>query len=167
MSALTEEINEATSPGVVESGPLAAALQDLLSDLAALRVQAKQAHWNLVGYDFPHLRLQLDDTVTLARDFSDAIAERMRAFGAIPDNRAPTRAATAQLTPLPSTPAAISETVDLVAHVRDTSIKVRNIQDRIKADRLSSDLFSDVIDQLEKQAWMLSAETGIAQRSRR
>ena len=160
MSALTEEINEATSPGVVESGPLAAALQDLLSDLAALRVQAKQAHWNLVGYDFPHLRLQLDD-------FSDAIAERMRAFGAIPDNRAPTRAATAQLTPLPSTPAAISETVDLVAHVRDTSIKVRNIQDRIKADRLSSDLFSDVIDQLEKQAWMLSAETGIAQRSRR
>ena len=62
-------------------------LQTVLVDLIELHLQAKQAHWNVVGMNFRDLHLQLDSIVDTAREASDTIAERMRALDAVPDGR--------------------------------------------------------------------------------
>ena len=54
-------------------------MQKVLVDLIELHVQGKQAHWNLLGSNFRDLHLQLDEIVDAAREFSDEVAERMRA----------------------------------------------------------------------------------------
>lgn len=71
------------------------ALQDTLVDLIDLSLIAKQAHWNVVGKQFRSVHLDLDELVTVAREFTDSAAERATAIGVSPDGRAETVAKTA------------------------------------------------------------------------
>ncbi|HMK98153.1 MAG TPA: DNA starvation/stationary phase protection protein [Acidimicrobiales bacterium] len=146
--------------GFPASEQLTGNLQQVLVDLIALHLQAKQAHWNVVGPNFRDLHLQLDEIVDLARDASDTIAERMRALQATPDGRAPTVVASASLTPLPSGELASSQVVDLITVALRTAVAtIRKVHDQVDAeDPSTSDLLHTIINQLEKQAWMLSAE---------
>ncbi|OUD84948.1 Fine tangled pili major subunit [Clavibacter michiganensis subsp. michiganensis] len=75
-------------------------MQKVLVDLIELHIQGKQAHWNVVGKNFRDLHLQLDEIIDSAREFSDDLAERMRALHATPDGRSDT---VAETTTLPST----------------------------------------------------------------
>lgn len=146
--------------GFIASERLGTNLQRVLVDLIALHLQGKQAHWNLVGHNFRDLHLQLDEIVDDARDASDTIAERMRALGATPDGRAPTVAATAALKPLPAGELHTSAVVDLITgSLRTVAGTVRHVHDEVDAeDPSTSDLLHSIIVQLEKSAWMLSAE---------
>ena len=73
--------------GFLASRVLTDSLQAVLVDLIELANQGKQAHWNLVGPNFRDLHLQLDEVIDATREFSDEIAERMRALHATPDGR--------------------------------------------------------------------------------
>jgi hypothetical protein len=53
--------SDAAVPGFNASPALAASLQAVLVDLIELHLQAKQAHWNVVGRNFRDLHLQLDE----------------------------------------------------------------------------------------------------------
>ena len=59
---------------------LAASLQAVLVDLIELTLQAKHAHWNVVGADFKAVHELLDLVVDTARRGADDIAERMLAL---------------------------------------------------------------------------------------
>jgi starvation-inducible DNA-binding protein len=154
----------ARNVGCVASRRLVDDLQQVLVDLIALHLQAKQAHWNIVGHNFRDLHLQLDDIVDEAREASDTIAERMRALGATPDGRAPTVVATASLAPLPPGEQDSAMVVDLITSaLRQAAATARSVHDEVDAeDPTSADLLHAVISSLEKQAWMLSAENRFA-----
>lgn len=160
MTTLTDTSQQATARPFLASPRLAGDLQQVLVDLVALHLLAKQAHWNVVGPNFRDLHLQLDEIVEAAREASDTIAERMRALGATPDGRAPTVAATATLTPLPTGELRTSEGVDLITNsLTAAAYTIRKVHDEVDAeDPSTSDLLHSIIDQIEKQAWMLSAE---------
>lgn len=157
MTALTDT---PTRPASTAGPRLASDLQEVLVDLIALHLQAKQAHWNVVGPNFRDLHLQLDEIVDAARESSDTIAERMRAVGATPDGRAPTVTATASLSPLPPGELRTSEAVDLVTDSLRTTVEtIRRVHDEVDAeDPSTSDLLHTIIVRLEEHAWMLSAE---------
>ena len=142
------------------SDKLAASLQRVLVDLIALHVQGKQAHWNVVGRNFRDLHLQLDEIVDEAREHGDAVAERMRALDAVPDGRLQTVAQTTSLPELPAGEIDTARTVDLVTELlRRAAGTAREVHDAVDAeDPTTADLLHTVIDGLEKQAWMLSAE---------
>jgi starvation-inducible DNA-binding protein len=145
----------AAPPELVES------LQAVLVDLIELHLQGKQAHWNVVGTNFRDLHLQLDGIVDTAREAADVIAERMRALRATPDGRSETVAAT---TTLPALPAGTLSTADVVTLMTEqlaaAVMTVRGVHDTVDAaDPSSADLLHSIIDDLEKQAWMLSVET--------
>jgi starvation-inducible DNA-binding protein len=151
---------EDAARGFVGSTALAERLQRVLVDLIELHLQGKQAHWNLVGPNFRDLHLQLDEIVDVAREASDTIAERMRALHATPDGRSDTVAAT---TTLPAFPAGERMTGDVVrsmtARLDATASTLRVVHDDVDAeDPTSSDLLHAILEDLEKQAWMLSAE---------
>lgn len=142
------------------SDELAANLQRVLVDLIALHVQGKQAHWSVVGRNFRDLHLQLDEIVDESREYSDTIAERMRALNAVPDGRLQTVAASTGLLGLPHGEIDTAQVVDLVTDLlRRAAGTAREVHDAVDAeDPSTADLLHVVIDGLEKQAWMLSAE---------
>jgi starvation-inducible DNA-binding protein len=135
-------------------------LQEVLVDLIELHLQGKQAHWNLVGTNFRDLHLQLDEIVDTAREASDTIAERMRALNGVPDGRSDTVTASTTLPAIPPNELSTTETVDLVTtRIYAPVNTVRTVHDAVDAvDPSSSDLLHDIIDNLEKAAWMLKSE---------
>jgi starvation-inducible DNA-binding protein len=90
-------------------------LQTALVLTVDLQLQAKQAHWNVVGCNFRSLHLHLDDLVDLARDAADTFAERMRALGAYPDARVAAVAATSTLLSAPDGPRSTEQTARAVS----------------------------------------------------
>lgn len=140
------------------------ALQRVLVDLIELHLQGKQAHWNLVGTNFRDLHLQLDGIVDTAREASDTIAERLRALDAVPDGRSDTVVATTTVPAIPPGLIGAGEAVDLITNrVYAVVSTIRTVHDEVDAaDPATADLLHAIIDDLEKQAWLLKAENGTA-----
>jgi len=146
--------------GFTASPKLAANLQRVLVDLIELHLQGKQAHWNLVGKNFRDLHLQLDEIVDAARLHSDVIAERMRALHLIADVRADTVAATTTLPAFPDGEQDTATVVDLITRRLQAAVAtMREVHDEVDdEDPSTSDLLHQIIESLEKFAWMVSAE---------
>ncbi|GAA3867775.1 DNA starvation/stationary phase protection protein [Leifsonia kafniensis] len=135
-------------------------LQSVLVDLIELHLQGKQAHWNIVGTNFRDLHLQLDEIIDAVREFSDVIAERMRALDCVPDGRSETVSDTTKLPPFPDGEVSTTDAVDLVTErLTATVATVRAVHDEVDdEDPSTADLLHGIIDTLEQYAWMVSAE---------
>ena len=142
------------SPALRES------MQKVLVDLIELHLQGKQAHWNLLGSNFRDLHLQLDEIVDAAREFSDEIAERMRAVYLVPDGRSNTVATETSLVQFPAGPVETTSVVDLIVDrmyaVVDT---MRTVHDDVDdEDPTTADVLHSILERLEQLAWMTGAE---------
>ncbi|HEY8372725.1 MAG TPA: DNA starvation/stationary phase protection protein [Pseudonocardiaceae bacterium] len=137
-----------------------AALQSALVDLIDLSLVAKQAHWNVVGRNFRSVHRQLDELVSLARTYTDRVAERAAAIGVPPDGRVRTVAAGSALPEFAQgwqrdrdVIQAIVETLDVVA------LRMRGrIDETDKTDLVTQDLFLEVTAKLEEARWMWQAQ---------
>ncbi|MBX7456092.1 DNA starvation/stationary phase protection protein [Mycolicibacterium sp. 3033] len=151
---------DAEVSGFHASPALAESLQRVLVDLIELHLQGKQAHWNVVGTNFRDLHLQLDEVVDFAREASDTVAERLRALDAVPDGRSDTVASTTSLPDFPAYEHSTGEVVDLItARVYAAVDTIRSVHDTVDAeDPSTADILHQLIDGLEKQAWLLKSE---------
>jgi starvation-inducible DNA-binding protein len=142
------------------SDKLAGNLQKVLVDLIDLHIQGKQAHWNILGHNFRDLHLQLDEIVDAAREFSDDIAERMRALYAVPDGRSSTIAATSSLDKFPEGEVSTHDAVDMITlRIYQATGTMRDVHDEVDdEDPATADILHAIIDRLEQLAWMVSAE---------
>ncbi len=154
-------------PPFTASERLAAHLQQLSVDLIDLHLVGKQAHWNVVGLNFRDLHLQLDEVVDAAREFSDQVAERMRAVYVTPDGRAATVAAQSSLPEFPTGEVNTAETVDLVtASLYAVARTARDIHDDVDAeDPTTADILHAIIERIEQLAWMIDSENRVANAS--
>ncbi|MCF6390599.1 DNA starvation/stationary phase protection protein [Mycobacterium sp. MBM] len=146
--------------GFHASPALRASLQQVLVDMIELHLQGKQAHWNVVGTNFRDLHLQLDELVDFAREGSDTIAERMRALYAPADGRTDTVAATTTLPQFPPYERSTAEVVDLIStRIHAAVDTLRGVHDAVDAeDPTTADVLHQLIDGLEKLAWLISSE---------
>lgn len=146
--------------GFQASPELQASLQQVLVDVIELHLQGKQAHWNVVGTNFRDLHLQLDELVDFARAASDTVAERIRALRATPDGRTDTVAAETTLPQFPPYEHGTAEVVDLIStRIYATVDTLRGVHDAVDAeDPTTADILHQLIDGLEKQAWLLKSE---------
>jgi starvation-inducible DNA-binding protein len=151
---------DAEIAGFQASAALTQALQRVLVDLIELHLQGKQAHWNVVGTNFRDLHLQLDEVVDFAREASDTVAERMRALDAVPDGRSDTVASSTSLPEFPAFEHGTAEVVDLVtARIYATVATLRAVHDTVDdEDPSTADILHQLIDGLEKLAWLLKSE---------
>ena len=135
-------------------------LQSVLVDMIELHVQGKQAHWSVVGKNFRDLHLQLDEIILDAREFSDEVAERMRALDAMPDGRSETVTKTTHLPKFPDGEVDTTETVTLITERLDATVdNMRRVHDEVdEEDPTSADLLHAFIEKLEQYSWMVSAE---------
>ena len=153
--------------GFAASKELADSMQKVLVDLIELHVQGKQAHWNVVGKNFRDLHLQLDEVVEAAREFSDEVAERMRALHATPDGRSDSVAATTTLPAFPGGEVDTAKTIDLITVRIEAAVgTMRDVHDQVdEEDPTSADILHAIIAKLEQYAWMISAENRTAGKS--
>src|ERR1700704_5515720 len=156
----TTRRTEAEVQGFQASAELSASLQRVLVDLVELHLQGKQAHWNVFGTNFRDLHLQLDELVDFARESSDIIAERMRALDAVPDGRSDTVAASTTLPEFPGYEHNTTEVVDLITARAYAAVDtIRSVHDPVDdQDPSTADLLHQLIDGLEKQAWLIKSE---------
>jgi starvation-inducible DNA-binding protein len=164
MPTFTDHPPSTTGGGFTAGDRLGDHLRQILVDLIALQLQAKQAHWNVVGRNFRDVHLQLDEITDISRDAADTIAERMRGLGKVADGRAPTVAGTARLTPLPlgelGTPMVVVLRTD---GMRAVVADIRRFHDDIDVeDPSTSELLHGMVVESEKRAWMLGAENRVA-----
>ena len=146
--------------GFTASKELTENLQKVLVDLIELAGQGKQAHWNVVGRNFRDTHRILDEIIEAAREFSDEVAERMRALHGIPDGRSDTVSATTTLPEFPAGEVLTSDVIDLVT-VRLEGVvgTMREVHDAVdEEDPTSADILHAIIEKLEQFAWMVSAE---------
>lgn len=135
-------------------------LQKVLVDLIELHIQGKQAHWSVVGKNFRDLHLQLDEIIDSAREFSDEVAERMRALHGMPDGRSETVTASTSLPKYPSDEVDTAKVVDLITARLEAAVKtMRDVHDEVdEEDPTSADILHAIIAKLEQYAWMVNAE---------
>jgi len=155
------------NPAFTASRQLAVHLQQLHVDLIDLHLQGKQAHWNVVGKNFRDTHLVLDEVVDAAREFSDQVAERMRALYIVPDGRAKTVAEQTSLPEFPMGEVDTAQTVDLiVAALYATAGTARRIHDNVDSeDPTTADILHTILERLEQLAWMIDAENRVANES--
>ncbi|MDH6193906.1 starvation-inducible DNA-binding protein [Mycobacterium frederiksbergense] len=152
--------NESDIQGYQATPELSGHLQQVLVDLIELGLQGKQAHWNVVGTNFRDLHLQLDELVDFAREGSDTIAERMRALDAVPDGRSDAVAATTTLPEFPGYERNTGEVVELISvRIYAAVATLRGVHDSVDAaDPSTADILHQLIDGLEKLAWLIKSE---------
>jgi starvation-inducible DNA-binding protein len=154
MAAIKSPLDE-SARGVVGK-----ALQGALVDLIDLSLQAKQAHWNLVGHHFRSIHLQLDDVVASARLHSDTVAERAVALGINPDGRARTIAESSELGALDA--GYLQDDKVIAAIVERLGSIVARMRERVGAteepDPVTQDILIEVTADLEKHYWMFQAQ---------
>jgi starvation-inducible DNA-binding protein len=135
-------------------------LQPLLVDLIDLQLTAKQLHWTVVGTGFKPLHEHLDELVDEYRTWSDEVAERLTAIGVTPDGRLQRVAGDSPADPAPDGWVAQA---DVVAQMTDRVEAVASrIRERLEGlgdvDLASEDLVIGILQGLEMQLWMLSAQ---------
>jgi starvation-inducible DNA-binding protein len=157
---ITTRRTETEVHGFQASPEFSGNLQRVLVDLIELHLQGKQAHWNVVGTNFRDLHLQLDELVDFAREASDTVAERMRALDAVPDGRSDTVAGSTTLPQFPSYERSTADVVDLITGRAYATIDtMRGVHDAVDAeDPSTADILHQLIDGLEKLAWLIKSE---------
>lgn len=131
-------------------------LQPLLVDLLALRLDAKQVHWNIRGRHFRDIHLELDDLAAELDGWIDETAERLVTLGVAADGRAATIADAANV---PEPPAGFVGDLDVLAilgaEIESLVEATRRRLEALDADLVTQDLVIGIIGGLEKRHWML------------
>lgn len=130
-----------------------------VTDLTDLLVQTKLAHWNVRGSHFIAYHKLFDELAGDLISLVDTVAERATALGAIAG--VPVQSIASQ-TSLPVWP--LQTTLDssvLESLIERWAIVANNVREAIvtseEADPDTSDLFTEVSRQLDKDLWFLEA----------
>jgi starvation-inducible DNA-binding protein len=141
-------------------GKLVEVLNHQLADSLDLYAQAKYAHWNVKGSDFIQLHELFDSVAAHLLEFTDLIAERATALGGTAAGTVRMAAAASTLSEFPTKRIEGMEAVDALAEqvASYAATTRRAIQESEKLGDLStSDLFTEVSRQADKDLWFLEA----------
>jgi len=156
--AETKTVPQSTSDPDVAAG-VAQFLAPVVTDLTALSIDGKQAHWHVRGANFQAVHELLDVVVDHARDYADTAAERVVALGLPIDARTQTvgsKATTPTMTAgFQQSDAVITE---VIAAIDATLVTVRTaVSELAELDPVSQDVVIEIARGLEKDRWFLFA----------
>ncbi|MCY7412241.1 MAG: DNA starvation/stationary phase protection protein [Salinibacterium sp.] len=134
-------------------------LGPVVTDLTALAVDGKQAHWHVRGANFQAVHELLDKIVKHARDYADTAAERVVALGLPIDARIQTVGVKATT---PTMTVGFQQADKVIAEVivaLDATLKtVRTAVDELGTpDPVSQDVAIEIARGLERDRWFLYA----------
>jgi len=134
-------------------------LGPVVTDLTALSVDSKQAHWHVRGANFQAIHELLDMIVDHARDYADTAAERVVALGLPIDARIQTVGAKAT-TPKLTAGFQQSDVIiaEVIASIDAALVTIRAaVTELAELDPVSQDVAIEIARALEKDRWFLFA----------
>ena len=152
--AFVQGLNDNTRTKIIDL------LNARLTDVQALALAVKQAHWNLKGPGFIGVHELLDDVADRLREGVDTIAERAVILGGTARGTIEVIAAETTMEPYPVEGQDIQMHVDaLKARFLDVGAKIRAAAE--EADEIgdpdTEDLFVEISRALDKDAWFIGA----------
>lgn len=138
-------------------------LELLNQDLACaidLKLQAKQAHWNLKGENFIALHELFDKVSTEVDGFADLLAERVVQLGGIAQGTLQAVSATSQLKPYPK------DIQRSILHVAALTVAIAALADSERAlieaadeanDAVTADICTEIARGLDMLRWFVEA----------
>jgi starvation-inducible DNA-binding protein len=135
-------------------------LNNRLADAIDLKLQAKQAHWNVKGPSFIALHELFDDVASDLDEHADTIAERITALGGEAEG---TLAAVAKRTSIKAYPLHLKTGKEHVEALSDALAALgKNIRQAIAhadefGDADTVDLFTQISRELDKKLWFVEA----------
>lgn len=139
---------------------LVAILNQELADTFDLQSHAKQAHWNVKGPQFMQLHEFYDTLYTGLGEYVDLIAERITALDGVAVGTVRAAAGATRLSEMPLGALNSMESVDLLlSRFKQLAATVRENIDTTDelGDMATSDLFTQMVRDLDKWAWFLQA----------
>lgn len=135
-------------------------LQPTLTDLTALGMIIKQAHWNVTGPNFRPIHLHLDEIYAMVAEDVDIIAERIATLGVAPSGQPGDVVNGMSISEIHPGFLKDVEVVDLITDrlghacrlIRERMGKIEDV------DTVTADMLHQVLDGLEKQHWMLRSQ---------
>ncbi|MDV6376525.1 Dps family protein [Deinococcus arenicola] len=136
-----------------------AALQNTLTELQALQLQVKQAHWNVSGTLFYPLHELLQEHYEGISKYADDTAERMLSVGASSDGRAITIVASSRLPEIPGGFIDDAQVIQFFMYQYETVGQrlFQRIGDVEKADPTTANQLQEVEAAIEKYQWQMRA----------
>lgn len=143
-----------------QASEVASNLQPVLTDLLALTLNLKQAHWHVRGRHFTPVHELIDAAIADAREYSDEVAERVVALGVAVDGRPETVADKTSLPHLAEGFLTDDKIVAAVLEQLDSAIETARatLEPLDKADPVSQDIVIEMLRALEKHRWMFAAQ---------
>lgn len=135
-------------------------LSSRLADCIDLRLQAKQAHWNVKGASFIALHELFDKVVDGADEYVDLIAERITQLGGIAEGTVRVAASRSTLAEYPLEISAGLDHVEALSNALAAFGKLarRTIDETGElGDADTADIFSEVSRGIDKYLWMVEA----------
>ena len=135
-------------------------MNERLADLIDLRMQTKQAHWNVKGPHFIALHELFDDAYEELGGHIDSVAERLVAIGGTAFG---TIAAVSKATTLPAYPHNITSGRDHVEALSNAIAKTGKLiraaidQSNEIGDADTADLFTGISRSLDQRLWFVEA----------
>jgi starvation-inducible DNA-binding protein len=135
-------------------------LNRLLADNINLKLQAKQAHWNIKGANFIALHQLFDGVSEEADKYTDMLAERIVQIGGIANGTLEDVYKNSKLDEYPS---AMQHSEQYIkALTASLEVCVNDIQNSVDLaieleDVISADLLTEVARGLDKQRWLVES----------
>jgi starvation-inducible DNA-binding protein len=139
---------------------IVALINQNLANTLDLKLQAKQAHWNVKGSSFIALHELFDKIATIADESADMLAERATALAGTADGTIQVLSKRSRLPPYPLN---ISKGREHVAALATALAAVgKNARAAIDeagriGDQDTADLFTEISRDLDKQLWFIEA----------
>jgi len=139
---------------------IVALLNQLLADTVDLRLQIKQAHWNVRGIHFQALHELFDEVAEHLPDYTDDIAERAGTLGGAAIGTVTEVAKATRLNAMPTAfldaneaLAAVKSRLSFVANAARSGIDMA--ADR--GDEITADVLTEVTRGLDQQLWFVES----------
>ena len=151
--------NIAKKQGHAANADLAALLNQSLADLLALKLNAKQAHWNVKGENFLTLHELFDRVAIESETHYDTIAERIVQLGGVAEGGIAHIAKRA-------TNASYPQTQDAGKHVKAISSQLEATANQMReaietadtlGDKVTADIYTQVAAGLDKLHWFVDS----------
>jgi len=151
--------NVAKKTGALSNASMIALLNQSLADMLALKINAKQAHWNVKGENFISLHELFDKLATDADGYADTLAERVQQLGGYSEGslaHITKRAAQANYV----------QTTDSQKHVKAIANQVKATADSLReaidtsdnlGDKVTADIYTQITGGLDKWHWFISS----------
>jgi starvation-inducible DNA-binding protein len=131
-----------------------------LSDMVALKLALKQAHWNVKGPAFIAVHELLDAVAARVDEASDTMAERVQVLGGVALGTVETVAGSSTVKPYPTDLVKETDHVQSVcARISDLGARMRDAITHVTeaGDDGTADIFVCVSRQLDKDLWFLES----------